>query len=159
LSRKQTRSITEETIMEQRLDFYKANPHAIKAMLALEERIGKSDLEKSLADLVRLRASQINGCAFCVDMHTTDARKGGETDRRLATVIVWRETPFFTARERAALEWTEALTLVSENHVPDAVWEAVKPHFSEAELVDLTLLISAINAWNRFAISFRKLPS
>ncbi len=95
--------------MEQRLDFYKANPHAIKAMLALEERIGKSDLEKSLTELVRLRASQINGCAFCVDMHTTDARKGGETDRRLATVVVWRETPFFTARERAALEWTEAV--------------------------------------------------
>jgi AhpD family alkylhydroperoxidase len=153
------RTLTEETIMEQRLDFYKANPQAIKAMLALEERIGKSDLEKSLTELVRLRASQINGCAFCVDMHTADARKGGETDRRLATVVVWRETPFFTARERAALEWTEALTLIAENHVPDAVWEAVKPHFSEAELVDLTLLVSAINAWNRFAISFRKMPA
>ncbi|HEY3597446.1 MAG TPA: carboxymuconolactone decarboxylase family protein [Paraburkholderia sp.] len=145
--------------MEQRLDFYKANPHAIKAMLALEERIGKSGLEKSLAELVRLRASQINGCAYCVDMHNTDARKGGETERRLATVVVWRETPFFTDRERAAFEWTEALTLVSHDHVPDAVWEVVKPHFSEAELVDLTLLISAINAWNRFAIGFRKMPA
>jgi alkylhydroperoxidase family enzyme len=131
--------------MEQRLDFYKANPAAIKALLGVEERIGKSALEKSLTELVRLRASQINGCAFCVDMH--------------ATVVVWRETPFFTDRERAALEWTEALTLVSQDHVPDAVWQAVRPHFSDEELVDLTLLISAINAWNRFAIAFRKLPA
>jgi AhpD family alkylhydroperoxidase len=145
--------------MEQRLDFYKANPAAIKALLGVEERIGKSALEKSLTELVRLRASQINGCAYCVDMHTSDARKGGETERRLATVVVWRETPFFTDRERAALEWTEALTLVSQDHVPDAVWNAVRPYFSDEELVDLTLLVSAINAWNRFAISFRKLPA
>ena len=145
--------------MEQRLDFYKANPAAIKAMLGVEERIGKSTLERPLADLVRLRASQINGCAFCVDMHTTDARKGGESERRLAAVVVWRETPFFTDRERAALEWTEALTLISQNHVPDAVWQAVRPHFNDEELADLTLLVSAINAWNRFAIAFRKLPS
>ena len=145
--------------MQQRLDFYKANPHAIKAMLALEEQIAKSSLEKSLTELVRLRASQINGCAYCVDMHTTDARKGGETDRRLATVVVWRETPFFTDRERAALEWSEALTLVSIEHVPDSVWEAVRPHFSDAEIVDLTLLVAAINSWNRFAIAFRKMPA
>jgi AhpD family alkylhydroperoxidase len=145
--------------MEQRLDFYKASPAAIKALLGVEERIGKSAIEKSLAELVRLRASQINGCAFCVDMHTTDARKGGESERRLATVVVWRETPFFTDRERAALEWTEALTLVSHEHVPDAVWQAVRPHFSDEELADLTLLISAINAWNRFSIAFRKVPA
>lgn len=145
--------------MEQRLDFYKASPQAIKALMALEEQIGKSSIEKPLAELVRLRASQINGCAFCVDMHTTDARKGGETDRRLAAVVVWRETPFFSERERAALAWTEAVTLVSQEHVPDSVWEAVKPHFSDAEIVDLTLLISAINSWNRFAISFRKMPA
>ncbi|RAS38840.1 carboxymuconolactone decarboxylase family protein [Paraburkholderia bryophila] len=145
--------------MEQRLDFYKANPAAVKALLGVEERIGKSALEKPLAELVRLRASQINGCAYCVDMHVTDARKGGETERRLATVVVWRETPFFTDRERAALEWTEALTLVSHEHVPDAVWQAVRPHFSDEELVDLTLLVSAINAWNRFAIAFRKMPA
>jgi AhpD family alkylhydroperoxidase len=144
--------------MEPRLDFYKANPLAIKALLAVEERINKSGLEKSLGHLVRLRASQINGCAYCVDMHTAEARRDGETDRRLATVVVWRETPFFTDRERAAFEWTEALTLVSQGHVPDAAWEAVKPYFSEAELVDLTLLVSAINAWNRFAIGFRKMP-
>jgi AhpD family alkylhydroperoxidase len=145
--------------MEPRLDYYKANPNAIKALLALEERIGKSPLEKSLTELVRLHASQINGCAFCVDMHAADARKGGETDRRLAAVVVWRETPFFTDRERAALEWTEALTLVSQKHVPDAVWSAVKPHFSDEEIVDLTLLVSAINSWNRFAIAFRKTPA
>jgi len=144
--------------MQARLDFYKAKPSAIKTLVAVEEYIGKSSLEKSLAELVRLRASQINGCAFCVDMHTTDARKGGETDRRLAAVVVWRETPFFTDRERAALEWTEALTLVARDHVPDAVWEAVQPHFSEEELVDLTLLVSSINSWNRFAIAFRKMP-
>lgn len=145
--------------MEQRLDFYKANGPAIKAMIGLEERIGKSALEKSLVELVRLRASQINGCAFCVDMHTTDARKGGETERRLATTVVWRETPFFTDRERAALEWTEALTLVSVDHVPDAVWDAVRPWFNDEELVDLTLLVIAINGWNRMAIGFRKMPA
>ena len=145
--------------MTSRLDFYSANTHAIKAVLALEERIGKSGIEKSLAELVRLRASQINGCAYCVDMHVADARKGGETERRLATVVVWRETPFFTDRERAALEWTEALTLVARDHVPDAVWEAVRPHFSDEEIVDLTLLVNAINTWNRFAIAFRKTPA
>ncbi|WP_193165324.1 carboxymuconolactone decarboxylase family protein [Microbulbifer hainanensis] len=144
--------------MSARLDFYKASPGAIKAMLALEEQIGKSSLEKPLVELVRLRTSQINGCAFCVDMHSADAKKGGEDDRRLATVVAWRETPFFTERERAALEWTESLTLISETHVPDATWEAVKPHFSEAELSDLTLLINAINGWNRYAIAFRKGP-
>lgn len=145
--------------MKQRLDFYKANPHAVKALMAPEEQIGKSSIEKPLAELVRLRASQINGCAFCVDMHSTDARTGGETERRLATVVVWRETPFFSERERAALAWTEAVTLVSQDHVPDAVWETVKPHFTDEEIVDLTLLISAINSWNRFAISFRKMPA
>jgi AhpD family alkylhydroperoxidase len=145
--------------MEQRLDFYKANPRAIKALMALEEQISSSSIEKPLTELVRLRASQINGCAFCVDMHSTDARKGGETERRLAAVVVWHETPFFSERERAALAWTEAVTLVSHEHVPDAVWEAVKPHFSDEEIVDLTLLISAINSWNRFAISFRKMPA
>jgi len=145
--------------MQPRLDFYQANPQAIKALLALEERIGKSSLEKPLVELVRLRASQINGCAYCVDMHTSDARKNGETDRRLATLVTWRETPFFTARERAALEWVEAVTLVAQSHVPDAAWESVKPHFNDAELVDLTLLINAINCWNRFAIAFRKMPA
>jgi len=145
--------------MQQRLDFYAANPAAVKALMGVEQQIAKASIEKPLAELVRLRASQLNGCAFCVDMHTTDARKGGETDRRLAAVCVWRETPFFTDRERAAFEWTEAVTLVATGHVPDIVWEAVKPFFSETELIDLTLLIAAINAWNRFAIAFRKTPA
>lgn len=144
--------------MAQRLDFYKASPAAIKAMMGLEDRIGNSELEPSLVELVRLRASQINGCAYCIDLHTRDARKAGEDDRRLATLSVWHETPFFSERERAALAWTEAVTLVSQDHVPDAVWEAVHPHFTEAEIVDLTLLVVTINAWNRFAISFRKTP-
>lgn len=144
--------------MQPRLDFYRANPAAIKSMMGLEEHLAKSSLEKSLTELVRLRASQINGCAYCVDMHTSDARKGGETDRRLAIVVAWRETPFFTDRERAALEWTEALTLIAQDRVPDHVWEAVRPHFTDAEIVDLTLLVSAINSWNRFAIALRKMP-
>ncbi len=144
--------------MQPRLDFYRANPAAIKSMMGLEEHLAKSSLEKSLTELVRLRASQINGCAYCVDMHTSDARKGGETDRRLATVVAWRETPFFTDRERAALEWTEAFTLIAQDRVPDHVWEAVRPHFTDAEIVDLTLLVSAINSWNRFAIALRKMP-
>ncbi|TAM00759.1 MAG: carboxymuconolactone decarboxylase family protein [Paraburkholderia sp.] len=145
--------------MQSRLDFYKVSPEGTKAMLALEERVSKSSIEKPLAELVRLRASQINGCAFCVDMHTTDARKGGETERRLATVTVWREAPFFTERERAALEWTEAVTLLSQTHVPDDVWERVKPHFTDQEIADLTMLIIAINGWNRIAVSFRKIPA
>ena len=145
--------------MQARLDFYKASPEGTKAMIALEERASKSSIEKPLAELVRLRASQINGCAFCVDMHTADARKGGETDRRLATVSVWRETPFFTERERAALEWTESVTLLAQTHVPDEVWERVKPYFSDQEIADLTLLIIAINGWNRIAVTFRKMPA
>ncbi len=145
--------------MQPRLNFYTANPDAINAMRTLEVHLAKSALEKPLTELVRLRASQINGCAYCVDMHTADARQGGETERRLATVVTWRETPFFTDRERAALEWTEALTLIADDRVPDAVWESVKPHFSDEELVDLTLLVSAINGWNRLAIAFRKMPA
>jgi len=145
--------------MELRLNFYKAGPDAIKAMLGLEEQIGKSSLEKPLRDLVRLRASQINGCAYCVDKHSDDARKAGESERRLANIVTWREAPFFSDRERAALEWTESLTRVEQTHVPNDVWESVKPHFTPEELVDLTLLVGAINSWNRFAIAFRKLPA
>ena len=144
--------------MQSRLDFYSANPDAIKVLREVENQINKSALDILLKELVRLRASQINGCAFCLDLHVSDARKAGESERRLATVSAWRETPFFSERERAALEWTEALTLVSQHHVPDAVWDTVRPHFSQAELVDLTLLITSINSWNRFAIAFRKMP-
>ncbi|TDU32142.1 AhpD family alkylhydroperoxidase [Panacagrimonas perspica] len=141
-----------------RLDFYKSSPAAMKAMHGLEQHIAKSSVEKPLAELVRLRASQINGCAFCVDMHYADARKGGETERRLAAVTVWRETPFFSDRERAALEWTESLTLVAQTRVPDDVWNRVKPHFTPEEITDLSLLIGAINTWNRFSVGFRKMP-
>ena len=144
--------------MKKRLDFLKANPAVVKAMMGVEEQISKSPLDQILKELVRLRASQINGCAFCLDMHVADARKAGDTERRLATVSAWRETPFFSERERAALEWTDALTLVSQGHVPDSVWEAVRPHFDDKELTDLTLLVTSINSWNRFAIAFRKMP-
>ena len=144
--------------MEPRLNFYRSNPDAMRAMSALEERISNSGLEKPMVELVRLRASQINGCAYCIDTHTSDARKAGESERRLGTLSVWRETPFFNDRERAALEWTESVTLVAGTHVPDEVWERMKPHFTPAELVDLTLLVNTINAWNRFAIAFRKFP-
>ena len=145
--------------MEPRLNFYKASPDAMKAMGALEQHIAKSGLEKPLVELVRLRASQINGCAYCVDLHSADALKADESPRRLATLAVWQETPFFNDRERAALAWTEALTRVADTHVPDAVWEQVRPHFTPEEIVDLTLLVSTINSWNRFAIAFRKLPA
>ena len=144
--------------MQSRLDFYKASPSGTRAMMALEKIVSESGLEKPLMELVRLRASQINGCAFCVDMHVTDARKGGETERRLASVVVWREAPFFTERERAALEWTEAVTLVAQTHVPDAVWDTVRPHFTDQELADLTMLVIAINGWNRISVAFRKIP-
>ena len=144
--------------MQARLDFYNANPDVIKALRAVEAQISKGAIEDSLKELVRLRASQINGCAFCVDMHVTDARKAGESERRLACLVTWRETPFFTPRERAALEWTEALTLVTQQHVSDAVWTAVRPYFTDSELMDLSLLVTSINSWNRLAIAFRKLP-
>jgi AhpD family alkylhydroperoxidase len=144
--------------MEPRLDFYSSAPDAMKAMAGLEQQIARSGLERPLVELVRLRASQINGCAYCIDLHVADARKAGESERRLATVAVWRETPFFDDRERAALEWTESVTRVADTRVPDDVWERVAPHFTPAELVNLTLLVGTINVWNRFAIAFRKLP-
>ncbi len=144
--------------MEPRLNFYKSGPDAMKAMSSLEAHIAQASIEKPLVELVRLRASQINGCAYCIDVHTADARKAGESERRLATLAVWRETPFFSDRERAALAWTESVTRVADTRVPDEVWASVSPHFSATEMVDLTLLINAINAWNRFAIAFRKQP-
>lgn len=145
--------------MQTRLDFYAADPAIMKVLIGVENQLAKGTLDILLKELVRLRASQINGCAFCLDMHVTDAVKAGETQRRLATVAAWRETPFFSERERAALEWTESLTLISQNHVPDAVWQAVRPHFTDAELMELTALITSINSWNRFAIAFRKMPA
>ncbi|SFI32607.1 alkylhydroperoxidase AhpD family core domain-containing protein [Collimonas sp. OK307] len=145
--------------MENRIDFYKASPDALKAMIALEGAIAKMGLEPSLLDLVKLRASQINGCAFCIDMHTADARKAGETERRLYAVTAWREAPFFTERERAALAWTESLTLVSQTHAPDADYELLRSQFNDAEMVNLSLAINAINCWNRLSIGFRKMPA
>src|SRR5678815_2576023 len=144
--------------MSIRLDFYKASPESIKAMRGLEAVIANSGLDKPLCELVRLRASQINGCAYCVDMHASDARKGGETDRRLDALPVWRDTPFFTPRERVALAWTEALTLIAQTHAPDDVYADVREQFTDKEIVELTLLISSINSWNRIAIGFRKQP-
>ena len=145
--------------MSERLDFYTASPEAVKAQMAVEIAIGKMGLELSLLELIRLRSSQLNGCAFCVDMHTTDARKAGETERRLHAVAVWRETPFFSERERAALAWTEALTLLSTSHAPDADYTLMKAHFSDKEMVNVTLAISSINSWNRLAVGFRKMPA
>ncbi len=144
--------------MKPRLGYGKAAPGAMKAMLALEDTLRHCGIEESLQDLVKLRASQLNGCAYCVDMHYLDARANGETEQRLSAVVVWEEAPFFTDRERAALLWTEKLTLISHDHVPDAVYEQVRPHFTDEELVNLTLVIVTINAWNRFAISFRSQP-
>jgi AhpD family alkylhydroperoxidase len=115
-------------------------------------------LEPSLRELVRLRASQINGCAYCIDMHTKDARAAGETEQRLYALTAWRETPFYTERERAALAWTEAVTLISAHHVSDELYDETRRHFGERELVDLTLAVIAINSWNRLAISFRAVP-
>lgn len=145
--------------MQARLNFFKANPKAMNALVGLEPKISGSGLEKSLIELVRLRASQLNGCAYCIDVHTADARKAGETDRRLALLPVWREADVYSDREQAAFAWTEALTLVADSHVPDEVWEQTRQQFEEAELVDLTLLVTTINTWNRFAIAFRKLPT
>ena len=142
--------------MEQRLDFYKASPDALKALIALDVAVGKLGLEPALLDLVKLRASQINGCAFCVDLHASDLRKKGESERRVYAVTVWREAPFFTPRERAALAWTEAITCVADTHAPDADYDALRAEFSEAERVNLTLAIGLINSWNRLSIGFRK---
>ncbi|WP_341896713.1 carboxymuconolactone decarboxylase family protein [Ferrovibrio terrae] len=134
---------------------HKLAPEGIKAMMALETSIAASGLEESLRHLVKLRASQINGCAFCIHMHSTDARKHGDSEMRLYMLNAWRESPLYSARERAALAWTEALTLVAQTGAPDADYDLVKAEFSEAEQVQLTLMIGAINMWNRLQVGFR----
>jgi AhpD family alkylhydroperoxidase len=145
--------------MQARLEVQKISPAAYQAMLGLEMYVRKqSKLEPALLQLVKMRSSQINGCAFCVDMHSKDARAEGETEQRLYALSAWEETPFFTDRERAALALTEAITLVSEDHVPDAVYQRAKQSFSPEELVNLTLAIITINGWNRLAITFRFVP-
>lgn len=148
-----------DCLLKMRLDPAKASPAAYHAMLGLEHFIRKSSkLEQSLLELVEMRASQINGCAFSMDRHSKDARGNGETEQRLYTLSAWRGTAFFTNRERAALAWTEALTLVSEDSVPDDVYTEVRKEFGEEELVNLSLAIIAANAWNRLAIGFRTIP-
>jgi AhpD family alkylhydroperoxidase len=144
--------------MKTRLNYSNDFPEAIKGMLELEKYVHNSGLERPLYELVKTRASQINQCAYCLDMHTKDARKAGETEQRLYALSAWRETPFYTERERAALEWTEALTLISENDVSDELYKNVSNHFNEKERVALTIAIIAINGWNRLAISFRTVP-
>lgn len=144
--------------MKARLNYSKDAPEAIKGMLELEKFVHGSGLERTLYELVKTRASQINGCAYCLDMHTKDARLAGETEQRLYTLSAWRETPFYTERERAALAWTEALTLISENDVPDTLYEATRKYFDEKEIITLTMAIVAINGWNRLAIGFRSVP-
>ena len=141
-----------------RIDAHKAAPEAYEAMLALERYLHRCGLERSLIELVKLRASQINGCAYCIDMHTKDARAAGETEQRLYLLDAWRESPFYSPRERAALAWTEAVTRVSETHVPDDVYKEARQHYSEKELVDLNWVVVAINAWNRLAVPFRFPP-
>jgi AhpD family alkylhydroperoxidase len=144
--------------MQSRLEAQKVSPAAYHAMLGMETFVRKSNLEPSLIELVKMRASQINGCAFCIDMHSKDARAHGETEQRLYALNAWRETPFFTERERAALAWTEAVTLVSQGHVPDALYAETRQRFSEEELVNLTMAVVTINSWNRMAIAFRAVP-
>ena len=144
--------------MEPRFNGYKAAPGAYKAMLGLEEYLHSSGLEEGLLHLIKLRASQINGCAYCLDMHWKDLRAIGETEQRLYSLDAWRECPWYSDRERAALAWTEAVTLIAESHVPEEVYEATLAEFGEDELVDLTLAVMAINGWNRLQVSMRVHP-
>ena len=144
--------------MTQRINYAKVSPDGFKAMRGLQAHIDNCGLEHRLLELVKMRASQINGCAYYLDMHSKDARASGETEQRLYLLNAWRESPFYSGRERAALAWTEALTRISDNDVSDALYAEVREQFSEKELVDLSLAIVAINGWNRLAIPFRSEP-
>jgi AhpD family alkylhydroperoxidase len=144
--------------MKARIEYKKVNPSALQAMLALQGVVDNSGLEHRLLYLVKLRASQINGCAYCIDMHTKDAIYAGESDQRLYGLDAWHETPYYSDRERAALAWTEAVTNISSTHVPDAVYDDLRAHFSEDEIVNLTLAVATVNAWNRLAVSLRTVP-
>jgi AhpD family alkylhydroperoxidase len=148
---------TDKTEFE-RINFKKLVPAAYRAMLLLESYVHQSGLDPALLELVKMRASQINGCAYCLDMHSKDARAAGETEQRLYLLNAWREAHCYTERERAALEWTEAVTLVSATRVPDDAYQTARQHFSEEELVNLTMAIVAINGWNRLEVSFRGIP-
>lgn len=145
-------------MIKERLDYGKVYPEALNAMLQLEKFTASSGIEKSLYELIKIRASQLNGCAYCLDMHFKDARKAGETEQRLYSLTAWRETPFYTGRERAALEWTEALTLIPQKVVPDLLYDSVRRFFDEKEMVAITMAIVTINSWNRLAIGFRTVP-
>jgi AhpD family alkylhydroperoxidase len=144
--------------MMQRIDYSHLAPGALAAMLGIQRYVDHCSLEKPLLELIKLRSSQLNGCAFCVDMHSKDTRALGETEQRLYAVAVWREAPFFSERERAALAWTETVTLIAQTGVPDDVYQIARNQFSEKELIDLTMAIIAINGWNRLAVSFRAVP-
>ena len=144
--------------MNSRIEFHKVSPAAVNAMLALQNYVNGCGLPHSLLELVKLRASQINGCAYCIDMHTKDARAAGESEQRLYLLSAWRESPFYSDRERAALQWTESVTLLSETNVSDEDYALTRAHFSEEELVNLSMAIVAINGWNRLCVGFRRLP-
>ncbi len=144
--------------MKARFELVHVNPGIMQALFGLERQVRKSGLDHRLLHLVKMRASQINGCAYCLDMHSKDARADGETEQRLYGLSAWRETPYFSERERAALEWTESLTLVAETNVPDDVYERVRAQFSEDELAHLNLAVVAINGWNRLNVAARTVP-
>jgi AhpD family alkylhydroperoxidase len=144
--------------MEQRINSYEKTQGAMKAMFALTGYLAKSSIEPKLQHLIEFRVSQINGCAYCLDMHSKDLRHDGETEQRLYLLDAWRESPFYTDRERAALAWAEAVTLVTKGHVPDEVYNEAKKEFSEQELIDLTMVVVTINGWNRLSIAFRTTP-
>jgi AhpD family alkylhydroperoxidase len=145
-------------MIKPRINYAKAAPGVFDAMHALETYLATCSIEQPLLHLIKLRASQLNACAYCLDMHWKDLRALGETEQRLYSLDAWRECPYYSDRERAALEWTEAVTLVSETQVPDAVYDAVRPHFNDRELADLTLAVATINAWNRISIAGRITP-
>ncbi|HEY6947596.1 MAG TPA: carboxymuconolactone decarboxylase family protein [Gemmatimonadales bacterium] len=144
--------------MDERINYSKVAPEGVRVLSGLEAYLRTSGLEAGLLDLIKTRASQLNSCAYCIDMHTKEARAGGETEQRLYALSAWRETPFYRDRERAALAWTDAVTLISHGPVPDTLYQEARQHFSEKELVDLTLALVAINGWNRLAIPFRTVP-
>jgi AhpD family alkylhydroperoxidase len=144
--------------MKELLSYAKASPEAVAAFRGVETYVRQCGLDHTLLELIKTRASQINGCAYCIDMHTKDARARDETEQRLYALSAWAETPFFTERERAALAWTEAVTRIAEGQVPEALYEALRRHFSEKEVVDLTMAVIAINGWNRLAATFRTPP-
>jgi AhpD family alkylhydroperoxidase len=144
--------------MKSRIEYAQVAPGAVEAMRAVETYVCTCGIDPKLLELIKIRASQINGCAYCLDMHTKDARTQGETEQRIYALNAWRETPFFTEKERAALAWTESVTQVSTSQVPNEVYEIVRQYFDEKEIVNITTAIVAINGWNRFAVSFRSVP-